>query len=115
MQTTLDSELIRDTNTTFLRKRASRGRRRLIDFPEKLISENERVQTPKMNEVLLLSCWKKGVTDNKKGIEDFFFFDPLSEPAGIQTPSLLIRSQMLYSVKLQALIVSKFLDCKCKE
>ena len=23
------------------------------------------------------------------------------EPAGIQTPSLLIRSQMLYSVKLQ--------------
>lgn len=26
----------------------------------------------------------------------------LSEPAGIQTPSLLIRSQMLYSVKLQA-------------
>ena len=27
-----------------------------------------------------------------------------SEPAGIQTPSLLIRSQMLYSVKLQALI-----------
>ena len=24
------------------------------------------------------------------------------EPAGIQTPSLLIRSQMLYSVKLQA-------------
>lgn len=27
----------------------------------------------------------------------------LGEPAGIQTPSLLIRSQMLYSVKLQAL------------
>ncbi len=27
-----------------------------------------------------------------------------SEPAGIQTPSLLIRSQMLYSVKLQARI-----------
>jgi hypothetical protein len=25
-----------------------------------------------------------------------------SEPVGIQTPSLLIRSQMLYSVKLQA-------------
>jgi hypothetical protein len=25
-----------------------------------------------------------------------------SEPAGIQTPTLLIRSQMLYSVKLQA-------------
>ena len=24
------------------------------------------------------------------------------EPAGIQTPTLLIRSQMLYSVKLQA-------------
>ena len=27
--------------------------------------------------------------------------DPDSEPAGIQTPNLLIRSQMLYSVKLQ--------------
>lgn len=26
----------------------------------------------------------------------------LCEPVGIQTPSLLIRSQMLYSVKLQA-------------
>jgi hypothetical protein len=26
----------------------------------------------------------------------------LGEPVGIQTPSLLIRSQMLYSVKLQA-------------
>jgi hypothetical protein len=26
----------------------------------------------------------------------------MCEPAGIQTPSLLIRSQMLYSVKLQA-------------
>lgn len=29
----------------------------------------------------------------------------LSEPAGIQTPTLLIRSQMLYSVKLQARIL----------
>ena len=27
---------------------------------------------------------------------------PGGEPAGIQTPTLLIRSQMLYSVKLQA-------------
>ena len=26
----------------------------------------------------------------------------VSEPVGIQTPNLLIRSQMLYSVKLQA-------------
>jgi hypothetical protein len=29
-----------------------------------------------------------------------------SEPGGIQTPNLLIRSQMLYSVKLQAHFVS---------
>ncbi len=31
-----------------------------------------------------------------------------SEPGGIQTPNLLIRSQMLYSVKLQAHLNSLF-------
>ena len=37
------------------------------------------------------------------------------EPAGIQTPSLLIRSQMLYSVKLQALFFkSKFWTANVK-
>ncbi len=30
------------------------------------------------------------------------FANLCGEPAGIQTPSLLIRSQMLYSIKLQA-------------
>ena len=32
----------------------------------------------------------------------------LSDPGGIQTPNLLIRSQMLYSVKLR----DHFIECK---
>jgi hypothetical protein len=38
----------------------------------------------------------------KKILSNLIQQDLYSEPAGIQTPSLLIRSQMLYSVKLQA-------------
>jgi hypothetical protein len=43
-----------------------------------------------------------------------------SGPAGIQTPNLLIRSEMLYSVKLQAQNVCFRVwvwktECKCKE
>ena len=39
----------------------------------------------------------------------------ICEPAGIQTPSLLIRSQMLYSVKLQAQnAVRHLLMCKSR-
>ena len=38
-----------------------------------------------------------------KDPDEIIHQDLFCEPAGIQTPSLLIRSQMLYSVKLQAL------------
>ena len=38
----------------------------------------------------------------QKDPDEIIHQDLLCEPAGIQTPSLLIRSQMLYSVKLQA-------------
>ena len=41
---------------------------------------------------------------NEKILLNIIHQDLLCEPAGIQTPTLLIRSQMLYSVKLQALI-----------
>ena len=61
---------------------------------------------------------KQNVRARKKGQrKKFSFAVPGGEPAGIQTPTLLIRSQMLYSVKLQALVTmfSIFLDCKCKE
>ena len=41
----------------------------------------------------------------------------LSALVGIQTPNLLIRSQVLYSVELRARIRcgQQILECKCKE
>ena len=86
-------------------------------FTEKLIFANSQLQTPKMNAIVsLIMLGSKELAATKKGQKKNFFSSvPCGEPAGIQTPSLLIRSQMLYSVKLQALLMSRILDCKCKE